>query len=291
MLNLCKIAEIPTVFYKSLMVKYNRKNVGNGLDRSATEKRNNMNEQRLKTLLYNHPWHDLVQCVDTVPSTNAAVKALASNGAPEGTAMIAGCQTQGRGRLGRTFFSEEGGLYLSVLLRPERPASDLMTLTARTAVCVRQAIIDVCSIDTQIKWVNDLYLHGKKVCGILTELVGSENPAAVVGIGINCDQTAFPEELRDIASSLHAETGRQIDKEALAAAILRNLSSVFEMPWLDTYRSACVNIGKPVKVLSPQGEKDAFAVDITDTAALTVRYPDGTTEDLSTGEISIRPVP
>lgn len=95
----------------------------------------------------------------------------------------------------------------------------------------------------------------EKVCGILTELVGGEKPAAVVGIGINCDQTAFPEELRDIASSLHAETGRQIDKEALAAAILRNLSAVFETPWLDTYRSACVNIGKPLKVLSPLGEK------------------------------------
>lgn len=290
MLNLCKIAEIPTVFYKSLMVKYNRKNVGNGLDRSATEKRNNMNEQRLKTLLYNHPWHDLVQCVDTVPSTNAAVKALASNGAPEGTAMLADTQTQGRGRLGRTFCSEKGGLYLSVLLRPERPAADLLTLTARTAVCVRQAIIDVCSIDTQIKWVNDLYLHGKKVCGILTELVGGEKPAAVVGIGINCDQIAFPEELRDIASSLYAETGRQTDKEALAAAILQNLSNVFNTPWLDTYRAACMNLGKPVKVLSPQGEKDAFAVDITDTAALTVRYPDGTVEDLSSGEVSVRSV-
>lgn len=249
-----------------------------------------MNEQYIKSLLKGHPWREAVQCVDTVPSTNAAVKAFASNGANEGTAMIADTQTQGRGRLGRTFCSEAGGLYLSVLLRPEKPAKDLLTLTARTAVCVRRAIFDTCSIDTQIKWVNDLLLHGKKVCGILTELVGGEKPAAVVGIGINCDQTAFPEELRDIASSLHAETGRQIDKEALAAAILRNLSAVFETPWLDTYRSACVNIGKPLKVLSPLGEKEAFAVDITDTAALTVRYPDGTTEDLSSGEISIRPV-
>ncbi len=272
------------------MVKYNRKNVGNGLDRSATEKRNNMNEQRLKTLLYNHPWRDLVQCVATVPSTNAAVKVLALNGASEGTAMLADLQTQGRGRLGRTFCSEAGGLYLSVLLRPGRPASDLMTLTARAAVCVRQAIIDVCSIDTQIKWVNDLYLHGKKVCGILTELVGGEPPAAVVGIGINCDQTNFPAELSDIATSLFLETGRPTDKELLAAAILQKFSAVFDTPWLDTYRAACMNVGKPVKVLSPQGEKEAFAVDITDAAALTVRYPDGTVEDLSSGEISIRPV-
>ncbi len=250
-----------------------------------------MNEQYLKNLLHDHPWRDLVRCAATVPSTNAAVKALALNGAPEGTAMLADTQTQGRGRLGRTFCSEEGGLYLSLLLRPERPAAELMTLTARAAVCVRQAIMDTCQIDTQIKWVNDLYLHGKKVCGILTELVGSENPAAVVGIGINCSQTAFPEALSGIATSLLLETGKPIDKELLAAATLKNLFTVLDTPWLDAYRAACMNIGKPVKVLSPQGEKEAFAVDITDTAALTVRYPDGTVEDLSTGEISIRPVP
>lgn len=249
-----------------------------------------MNEQYLKYLLQDHPWRDLVQCVGTVPSTNAAVKALASVGAPEGTAMIANTQTQGRGRLGRTFYSKEGGLYLSVLLRPERQGSDLMTLTARTAVCVRQAIMDTCGIETRIKWVNDLLLQGKKVCGILTELVGGTVPSAIVGIGINCNQTAFSPELDGIAGSLLSETGKTIERELLAAAILQNLSAVFETPWIDAYRAACLNIGKPVRVLFPQGEKEAFAVDITDNAALTVRYPDGTTENLSSGEVSIRPM-
>lgn len=231
-----------------------------------------------------------MQCFDRIGSTNAAVKDLAANGAPEGTAVIADRQTQGRGRLGRTFCSEAGGLYLSVLLRPGRAASDLMTLTARTAVCVMQSVSDICACTVQIKWVNDLCFHGKKIAGILTELVGGTVPAAVVGIGINCNQTAFPPDLNGIAGSLLSETGKTVDRELLAAAILRRMSAVFDTPWLSVYRAACVNIGKPVRVLSPQGEKEAFAVDITDTAALTVRYPDGTTEDLSSGEISIRPM-
>ena len=232
-----------------------------------------------------------MRCVDCIPSTNAAVKQLALQGAPEGTALIAEQQTAGRGRLGRSFYSPAGsGIYLSVLLRPQKPADALFDLTARVAVCVRRAIFEVCGCDVGIKWVNDLVLHGKKLGGILTELVGGETPAAIVGIGINCDQTDFPPELCEIAGSLFAETGRCVDRETLAAAILQDLSNVFEIDWLPEYRANCVTLGREVTLLSPQGEREAYALDVTETAALLVRLPDGTVEEVSSGEVSVRPL-
>ena len=248
-----------------------------------------MDEQRIKSILNSHPWALSVHCEKTVRSTNLLVKALAAQGAPEGTAIFAERQTEGRGRLGRSFYSPAGtGLYFSVLLRPALPARELSDLTARVAVCVRRAICDTCGVQVGIKWVNDLCLNGKKLGGILTELVGGETPAAVVGIGINCSQTAFPPELSGIAGSIYTETGTSVDREALAAACLRRLSELYETDWLDEYRQCCVTLGQPVRILSAQGQREAFAEDVTDTAALLVRNPDGTREEIFSGEVSVR---
>lgn len=248
-----------------------------------------MNEQTLKAYLSDHPWASLVRCADSTGSTNADVKALASAGAPEGTAVIAGQQREGRGRLGRSFFSPaDSGLYLSVLLRPQRSAAELLDLTARAAVCAQRAIKAACGIEVDLKWVNDLFLNGKKVGGILTELTGGASPAVTLGIGINCTQTAFPPELADIAGSLAGETGLAVDRAALAAALLRQFSGIFEIDWLSDYRKSCITLGKQVRIISAQGEKDAFALDVTPAAALRVQYPDGSMEEIASGEVSVR---
>lgn len=248
-----------------------------------------MDEKKIKTILDGHPWAARVRCEETVGSTNNLIKALAAQGAPEGTAIFAERQTEGRGRLGRSFYSPAGtGLYFSVLLRPALPARELSDLTARIAVCVRRAICDVCGVEVDIKWVNDLCLNGKKLGGILTELVGGETPAAVVGIGINCDQTDFPPELSGIAGSVCAETGVFVDREALAAACLRRLSEAYRTDWLSEYRQNCITLGRPVRILSARGQREAFAEDVTDTAALLVRCPDGTREEVFSGEVSVR---
>lgn len=248
-----------------------------------------MDEQTVKAYLRGHPWAELVRCTDSTRSTNADAKALASAGAPEGTAVIAEQQTEGRGRLGRSFFSPAGsGLYLTVLLRPEKPAAELLDLTARAAVCAQRAIRSACGIETALKWVNDLYLNGKKVGGILTELTGGAVPAVLLGIGINCAQAAFPPELSQIAGSLTGETGLPVDRERLAAELLRQFSMIFEIDWSADYRRSCITLGRQVRVLSPQGTREGFAFEITDTAALCVRYPDGTQEELSSGEVSVR---
>lgn len=248
-----------------------------------------MNEQLLKNLLNHHPWGELVNCEGTVGSTNSLVKALALQAAPEGTAVLADAQTAGRGRLGRSFYSPNGsGLYLSVLLRPQKPAQALFDLTARVAVAVCRAVEAVCGIALSVKWVNDLCLNGKKLGGILTELVGGAVPAAIVGIGINCTQTEFPEDLRSIAGSILSETGITVSREQLAAAILQQLSCLFDVDWLPYYRARCLTLGKEVRVISADGQRKAVALDVTDTAALLVEYPDGSREAVSSGEVSVR---
>lgn len=146
---------------------------------------------------------------DTVDSTNNVCKALAAQGL-DSTAVIARVQTAGKGRLGRSFQSPEGGLYLSALWQ-DCPAGQLLTVTPLAAVAVCRAVESLCDTDCGIKWCNDVVLHGKKLCGILTELSVSletqEPEYVVIGIGINCNQTQFPQEL-DMATSLRIEAGR-----------------------------------------------------------------------------------
>ena len=119
----------------------------------------------------------------TIDSTNTALKTMTD--ATHGTILCSSVQTAGRGRLGRSFHSEEGGLYLSLLLKRQEPLDQLLHLTPMVAVAVRRAIKDVCSLDADIKWINDLQIQGKKICGILTEV--APQGGIIIGIGINCN--------------------------------------------------------------------------------------------------------
>ena len=237
-------------------------------------------------------------------STNNYLKARASarSGAqcapypaPHGAVAVAEAQTAGRGRLGRSFDSAPGaGVYLSVLLRPACPPSALMTLTARVAVAVRRAIREAAGVETGIKWVNDLVLNGKKLCGILTELsVEAESGLvsyAVVGVGINCNRpaAAFPPELRETAGSLLSETGKRVDRNVLTAALIRALSALPGDEWLTEYRAACVNLGRPVRILAPgQPPRPGTALDVGPEAELIVQTESGV-EAVRSGEVSVR---
>jgi BirA family biotin operon repressor/biotin-[acetyl-CoA-carboxylase] ligase len=208
---------------------------------------------------------------------------------------VADCQTGGRGRLGRSFDSAPGaGVYLSVLLRPACPPAALMTLTAQAAVAARRAIRAVTGAETGIKWVNDLVLKGKKLCGILTELsLEAESGLvsyAVVGVGINCNRPAgaFPPELRETAGSILSETGKRVDRNALAAALIRELSALPGLDWRAEYRAACVNLGKDVQILAPgQPPRVGVALDVGPEAELIVQTESGI-EAVRSGEVSVR---
>ncbi len=231
----------------------------------------------------------------SLPSTSDHLKALAAGGAGHGTTVIADHQAAGRGRKGRTFFSPTGGLYLSVLLRRPIPATAVGRITLSAAVAVANAIEALCPVTVGIKWVNDLVIDGKKICGILTE--GELNPAtgvcdyAIVGIGINLSTADFPPELQHIATSLALAAGVTPDRDKLVAEILARLEKVLDEPEngavLEEYRRRCVVLGKRVTVIRPDETYEARAVAIDDNGQLVVETPTAS-KTLSSGEVSIK---
>ncbi|MBO4407937.1 MAG: biotin--[acetyl-CoA-carboxylase] ligase [Clostridiales bacterium] len=238
---------------------------------------------------------------DSINSTNIKLKELAANNAPEGSVVISNEQTSGRGRLGRTFESGKNvGIYLSYLMRPAGMEA-ISTLTARTAVMVRKAIVDAYGIDTRIKWVNDIMLNDRKAVGILTELSTESESGfinnAVIGIGVNVKKTLFPKEIENIATSLENESGRSdLLRARLAAEIIKDLDILSkEFPadsgyYLDEYRKYCISTGKDVKVINnaDNTERKARSLDINPDFSLKVRFEDGTVKDIFSGEVSVR---
>ena len=252
----------------------------------------------IQKLLPGHPWADRIQYFDTIGSTNNEAKRMALGGAPHGTVLIADHQTGGRGRMGRSFHSPAGkGLYLSVILRPQCPPQELMHLTCAAAVSACSAVEKAVGLRPGIKWTNDLVCGSRKLGGILTELVVlPEQCVAVVGIGINCCQqeSDFPEEIRHMAGSLSMVTGKSIDRANLAAALIDGLYRMDETlltgksEMLHRYRRDCVTLGKDISILRADEVRYGHAVSIDDEGALVVRFPDGHTEAVSSGEVSIR---
>ena len=227
-------------------------------------------------------------------STNKRASALALEGACHGTCVIAGHQTAGRGRLGRSFYSpERQGIYLSVILKPDFDISKAVLITAAASVATSRAIQTVCGVHPQIKWVNDLYLDGKKICGILTEAItdfeSGQITNIVAGIGINCSCEDFPDEIQGIAGGIPGS----YSKNALAAEVVNQLldiaSNIEARDFIDEYRQSSMVIGKNINVIKTGREPAAaFAEDIDNNGALIVSYSDGTREALTTGEVSIR---
>ena len=246
------------------------------------------------------PWRDQIRYVPSIDSTNDRLKQLAKEGAPHGTILAAGCQTNGHGRMGRSFHSPEGkGIYLSVLLRPGCPASELMHLTCAAAVAMCDAVEQIAGFRPGIKWTNDLVSGTRKLGGILTELgLGCDAMAdwAIIGIGINCSQDPhdFPEEIRDIAGSLAMVTGQDISVSAMAAAMAETLERMDRSlltgkeAVLESYRRDCVTIGREISLVRGDTIRHGTAICVDDQGALVVAYPDGTLETVNSGEVSIR---
>lgn len=240
-----------------------------------------------------------LEAFESLDSTNTYLKKRAAGGAPEGTVVIANAQTAGRGRMGRSFASAPGlGIYLSMLLRPSTEAECVQSLTAGTAVAVCRAIERVCGVAPGIKWINDLFLKGKKICGILCESSVKSGSAeyVVLGIGLNVITRPqdFPEELRGTAGSLYSQTGIVYERGKLISAMISELSAMYEA-WktdpralLDDYRRRCIVLGKTVEV-SPVtgGVFTAAAEEISDDFGLVLRLPDGSVRTVHSGEVSI----
>lgn len=253
----------------------------------------------LHHLLPNHPWSDRIHYFDCIPSTNLTLQTLAQNGAPEGTVVIADTQSSGMGRLGRSFHSPAGaGIYMSVLLRPACRPEELMHLTCAVAVAVHQAIERTTGIRVQIKWVNDLLWQDRKLAGILTKL--SIDPKtglvdwAIVGIGINCTPAAFPPELEGIVTSLSHIGNAPMNRESLAAELIRRISAMAadlftqRKAVMAYYRQNCAFIGEKVWLIHGDARTGARVLDVDDWGGLVVQGDDDRTWTVNSGEISLR---
>ena len=258
-----------------------------------------MKEKILSHLPTECPWRDTLYWYPVTDSTNTRAKQLAKEGAPEGTVLIAGNQTAGRGRMGRTFQSPDGqGVYLSVILRPDCLPAELMHLTCAAGAAMVQAVEAACAITPQIKWINDLVVGQKKLGGILTEMSLADGKVdyAVVGIGINCLQRAgdFPAEIADMATSLSIVCGKTVPPERLAAAMVEALWQMAgtllteKTQWMSRYKANCLTLGKEIQVIRGDTVLFGKALDMDENGGLLVQYTDGTTQVVASGEVSVR---
>lgn len=239
---------------------------------------------------------DLLPVVD---STNTRVYEQAVAGAKEGYTVIAANQTKGRGRRGRSFYSPaDTGVYMSILLRPKQYSpNQALELTTMAAVAACEAIETVSGKEPQIKWVNDIYLSGRKVSGILTEasfeLENGFLEYAILGIGMNVfePKEGFPEEIKEIAGAVF-DAPRQDGKNHLVAEFLNHFMEYYKgaskEEYVQAYRRRSFLIGKEIRVLCGKESRNAIALDVDEACHLIVRYEDGTREALSSGEVQVR---
>lgn len=239
-----------------------------------------------------------VQVPAEAESTNALLKQRAESGASEGEVVIARAQSAGRGRGGRSFFSPEGtGLYMSVLLRPVL-AADAGLITPAAAVAAARAIERVSDRTAGIKWVNDIYLEGRKVCGILAEASPATGGCAaycVLGVGVNIEppEGGFPAEIADTAGALFGRGEAPADTAVrLAAEILDGFFELYadlRAPELyDEYKKRLFILGSPVTVLRDGGARSAVVTGLDESFNLLVRYDGGGEDSLNSGEVSLR---
>jgi len=239
---------------------------------------------------------------DSTSSTNDRAKEIAASGAREGTVVAAGRQTEGRGRFGKKWLSDsDGGIYASVILRPEAPAADIARITLIAGLAVCAAIRSITLADAGIKWPNDIVINGRKVCGILAEMSAEAEHIdyLVVGIGINVNDESFADEISDRATSLHIETGERISRKTILHGVLANLEKYYlrylndpdgAKSVLEEYRKYCVTIDSNISAEWHGGRIEGKACDISDTGGLVIQTSGGEMITVYSGEVSVRGV-
>lgn len=236
----------------------------------------------------------------TIDSTNIFAKSLAQLGAAHGSVVISDVQTQGKGQVGKSFYSPLGmGVYMSVIIRPRLSVEQSLLITSCAALAVCEAIENISELRCEIKWVNDILINGKKVCGILTEAAVNVEAGgleyAVLGIGVNVQNVTFPKTMSGVATSLKIEAGRNMSRSKLAAEILncleRRLDSVTDVAFIDDYRKRSVLVGKRVIDERSENPVPMTCLGIDASGRLVVQYDSGETQTLSSGSIVIQGEP
>ena len=234
-----------------------------------------------------------------IDSTNQYAKRIAEEGAPDGTLIIADEQTAGKGRSGRTWVTPPAeAIAFTLLLRPELSPDRISMVTLVMGLAVTNAVNSLYGVSAGIKWPNDVVIKGRKLCGILTEMSAEVRQVnyIVIGVGINANLTSFPEEIREIATSLKLELGRDINRAELIARVMtefERLYAEFEAQGdlgavMQEYNELCLNAGSKVRVLDPNGEYTGTSCGINSMGELLVETEDGEIQEVYAGEVSVR---
>ena len=235
----------------------------------------------------------------TVSSTNEVAKNLALSGAKHGTVVISEEQTAGKGRLGRSFYSPANtGIYMSIILRPNLTAMDSVLITTSSSVAICDAIHKVTGIESQIKWINDIFINNKKVGGILTEASTNFESGTIdyliLGIGINFNKPKdnFPYELKEIASSIYTDNCNGINRNMLCAEIINNIlymiPKIKKYDFISEYKKRSLILNEEITYTIAGISSKGKAIDINKDGSLVVRHDDGSLKILNSGEVSIR---
>ncbi len=245
------------------------------------------------------PDYDIIY-LDEVDSTNNYAKLVAERGAKNQTLVVSDTQTAGKGRRGRNFISPNGvSIFMTLLLRPEILPQKASQITIVAAMAVRDGIMKSTGMDCNIKWPNDIICGGKKLCGILTEMSCEMQSVnyVVVGIGINVNNTVFPEDIEKVATSIKLETGVDTQRSGLIASVMEAFDKYYTL-FLKTgdlslikakYNEHLINAGKTVNVISTNESYEAIAIEMDDEGELIVKK-DGVLTKVLSGEVSVRGV-
>jgi len=254
-------------------------------------------ESRINTQWAGHP----VRFFEELPSTNLQAKLDAENGAAEGTLVVADLQTAGRGRRGRAWSSPAGtNVYMTLILKPDFRVELASMVTLVMGLAVADGIRRMCEVDAEIKWPNDIVIHGKKVCGMLAEMSVEKDfiHYVVMGVGINVGQQEFAPEIADIATCLQQECGHRVPRAELVAEVMKEFETCYEnfrregslAGIQERYNSLLVNLDREVRVLAPDGEFRGVSRGINEVGELLVELEDGTVTKVYAGEVSVRGV-
>lgn len=250
-------------------------------------------DESLIRMYANNYTNDII-VLESVPSTNDFAKELVLKGATDGTLIVADYQSAGRGRQGHSFYSPAGsGVYFTIILRPRADLRLLLKTTLAAAVSVCEGIECCTDKIPQIKWVNDVFIDKKKVCGILTEATSDfesqQVDSIIVGIGINCTEAVFPPELSDIAGSLSRVNVNRNELVAyIYTALLRWKEYLDTQLLLNAYRSRSLLIGREITYVQNKQKYTGYVVGINDDGNLEIQQNNGNTIQLQSGEVSVK---
>ncbi|MBI4332790.1 MAG: biotin--[acetyl-CoA-carboxylase] ligase [Chloroflexi bacterium] len=237
-------------------------------------------KEKLKTKIMGRQVHHF----DAVESTQPLAYGLAQKGAPDGALVVAEEQGLGRGRLGRSFFSPRGGLWFSLILKPDLPPQGALAITLLAGVAVAEAVQELAKLPVRLKWPNDVLIGDRKTAGILGEMIAEVDALrfVILGIGINVNIAAFPNDLKDIATSLSLELGRRVSRGDLLCHVMERFEHYYGLllargpgPVLAAWRALPGTLGCPVRAETPEGVWEGTAMDIDEQGALLIQTSDG----------------